>query len=369
MTTVRSSEEIDMRSLNEVLGIELPIIQAPMAGIQGAKLVTSVSKAGGLGSLPCATLNADSIRESVASIRTETDRPFSVNFFCHQPPERNQVAQEAWRDVLTPFFVEHQLDPADIQFGAGLLPFGSSMAGLLEELRPPVVSFHFGLPAEDLLARVKATGAVVMSSATTVDEALELEARGVDVVIAQGLEAGGHRGNFLSDDLSRQCGTLALVSQITRAVKVPVVAAGGVATPATAAAARALGACGVQAGTAYMLCPESDTSAIHRAAVMDGGCRHTKVTRVFSGRPARAIVNRCVRELGTMESQAPAFPLGFGALAPLRAKAEAQGSNDFSSLWAGQNASECRTISAADLTRELAQGFSECSNQREDEYR
>lgn len=354
-----------MRSLNEFLGVELPIIQAPMAGIQGAKLATSVSRAGGLGSLPCATLDEDSIRLSVASIRAETDCPFNMNFFCHQPAERNQAVEAAWQNLLTPYFIEYQLDPSEIQFDPGFRPFGPGTADLLEELRPPVVSFHFGLPAAELLARVKATGAVVMSSATTVDEALDLEARGVDVIIAQGLEAGGHRGNFLSDDLGRQAGTISLVPQVVRAVKIPVVAAGGIATPSAVSAARVLGASGVQVGTAYLLCPESDTSTLHRAAVIGDGSRHTEITRIFSGRPARAIANRFIRELGAMDAKTPAFPLGFGAIAPVRAKAESQGVNDFSSLWAGQSASDCREISAADLTRDLAQGFSESTRTTE----
>ena len=181
---------------------------------------------------------------------------------------------------------------------------------MLEEFRPAVVSFHFGLPSNELLARVRRWGAKILASATTVDEARWLEARGVDAIIAQGLEAGGHRGMFLSEDLSTQVGTLALLPQVVRAVKVPVIAAGGIADARGVAAAMALGAAGVQVGTAYLLCPEASTSALHRSALKGEGARHTAVTNLFTGRPARGIVNRIMRELGPINALAPSFPLG-----------------------------------------------------------
>jgi nitronate monooxygenase len=351
-----------MTILQDLLGIELPIIQAPMAGVQGPALAIAVSNAGGLGSLPCAVLGPDAIRSAVETIRAGTDRPFNMNFFCHRPPERSESVETAWRDALRPHYNAHEIDAEEIRFGTALTPFGPSTAALLEELRPPVASFHFGLPSEDLLARVKATGARVLCSATTVDEAISLEARGVDAIIAQGFEAGGHRGNFLSRDMSLQVGSLSLVPQILRRVTVPVIAAGGIATAPAVAAVLALGAAGVQVGTAYLLCPESDTSGIHRAALKGDASRHTAVTRIFSGRPARAIVNRSIRELDPMSDKAPAFPLGFSAIAALRAKAEAQGSNDYSSLWAGQSASQCLEIPAGDLTRSLASSLQKRSH-------
>jgi nitronate monooxygenase len=190
-----------------------------------------------------------------------------------------------------------------------------------------------------------------------VDEARWLEAHGVDAIIAQGFEAGGHRGIFLSDDLSTQVGTFALLPQVVRAVNVPVVAAGGIADAAGVAAAVALGAAGVQIGTAYLLCPEATTSPVHRAALKSASARHTALTNVFSGRPARGIVNRIIREVGPMSDAAPAFPLASAAILPLRAKAEEQGSGDFSPLWSGQNATGCREIPAADLTRALVAGL------------
>jgi nitronate monooxygenase len=203
---------------------------------------------------------------------------------------------------------------------------------------------------------VKAWGATVLSSATTVDEARWLEDHGADVVIAQGVEAGGHRGMFLSSDITTQIGLFALLPQIVQAVKVPVVAAGGIADARGVAAVLALGASAAQVGSAYLLCPEVTTSAVHRAALKSEAARHTALTNVFTGRAARGIVNRIVREQGPMSVAAPAFPLAGSALAPIRAKAEAQGSGDFSPLWCGQNPTGCREIPAAELTRELAAG-------------
>jgi nitronate monooxygenase len=337
-----------------MLGIELPIVQAPMAGVQGSALAVAVSNAGGLGSLPCAMLSADGIRDELAAIRVKTSKPFNVNFFCHAPPAVDPDREAAWHAVLAPYYREFDIDPTSIKPGPGRAPFGADAAAVLEAVRPAVVSFHFGLPADELLARVRASGAKIVASATTVDEARWLEARGVDAIIAQGLEAGGHRGIFLSADLSTQVGTLALVPQIVRAVRVPVIAAGGVASAQAVKAMLALGAAGVQVGTAYLLCPEATTTAIHRAALASEAARHTALTNVFTGRPARGIVNRIVREIGPIASRAPAFPLATAALAPLRAAAERRGSGDFSPLWSGQNASGCRAIPAGELTRELA---------------
>ncbi|MFO0762883.1 MAG: nitronate monooxygenase [Byssovorax sp.] len=340
-------------TVQELFGIELPIIQAPMAGVQGHALAVAVSTAGGLGSLPCAMLGADALRAEIAAIEARTTRPYNVNFFCHAETAPDIAREDGWRALLLPYFNELGVDPGAVAAGPARRPFSAEMADVLEEFRPPVVSFHFGLPAPALLARVRAWGAKVLSSATTVDEARWLEAKGVDAVIAQGLEAGGHRGLFRSDDLATQVGTFALVPQIVDAVSVPVIAAGGIADAAGVAAALALGAAGVQIGTAYLLCPEATTSAVHRAALKSDAARVTAITNLFSGRPARGIVNRLMRELGPMSPAAPAFPLAGAAIAPLRAKAEGLGSGDFSPLWAGQNTSGCKEIPAAALTRNL----------------
>lgn len=344
-------------SLQDLLGTELPIIQAPMAGVQGSALALAVCDAGGIGSLPCAMLTPDAMRKELSGIKARTDRAFNVNFFCHAPPEPDPAREAAWRAALSPYYEEYGIDKEAISAGPARAPFSSEAADVLEEFRPALVSFHFGLPSADLLRRVRAWGSKIVSSATTVDEARWLEAHGADMVIAQGLEAGGHRGMFLSEDLTTQVGTFALLPQIVRAVKVPVVAAGGIADAKGVAAAMALGAAAVQIGTAYLLCPEATTSALHRLALRSEAARHTALTNVFSGRPARGIVNRVMSELGPIRADAPAFPLAASAMAPLRARAESRGSTDFSPLWCGQNASGCKEISAAALTRELAAGL------------
>jgi len=343
-------------TLQTLFGIDLPIVQAPMAGVQDGRLAVAVSNAGGLGSLPCALLSPEAARQELAYISANTARPYNVNFFCHTPPAPHEDRERAWRVVLAPYYREAGLDVAGIPAGLTRTPFSTEAADLLDDFKPAVVSFHFGLPSAELLARVRAYGSKVISSATTVDEARWLADHGADAIIAQGFEAGGHRGLFLSADLSTQVGTLALVPQIVRAVPVPVIAAGGIADASGVAAAMALGAAGVQVGTAYLLCPEATTSDVHRAALRSEAARHTAITNLFSGGPARGIVNRVMRELGPISTAVPGFPLASAALAPLRAHAERYGSGDFSPLWAGQNASGCRDVPAADLTRELANG-------------
>jgi nitronate monooxygenase len=340
--------------LRSLLGIELPILQAPMAGVQGSALAVAVCNAGGLGALPCALLTLEAMRQELAAIRAATGRPYNVNFFCHRPPVPDAGREAEWRRTLAPYYAELGIDPDGIPAGPGRAPFTDEAAEVLSEFKPAVVSFHFGLPAPELLVRVRSWGARILSSATTVAEAVWLAAQGVDVIVAQGLEAGGHRGHFLSDDLTTQAGTFALLPQVVRAVGVPVVAAGGIADAKGVAAALALGASGVQIGTAYLLCPEATTSAVHREALRSEAARHTALTDLFTGRPARGIVNRLLRELGPIHPAAPEFPLATSAVAPLRAQAESRGSGDFSPLWCGQNATGCKEIPAGDLTRELA---------------
>jgi nitronate monooxygenase len=340
-------------TITDLLGIDLPVIQAPMAGAQGSAMAIAVSSAGGLGSLPAAMLSADGLRREVAAIRAKTDRPFNVNFFCHTVPAVDAAREAAWRETLAPYYDELGVDRAAAPVGPARAPFNEELAAVVEELRPPVVSFHFGLPEEALLERVRRSGAMILSSATTVEEARWLAARGVDAVIAQGVEAGGHRGMFLTVDVTTQAGTLALLPQIVDAVDVPVIAAGGIADARGVRAALDLGAAGVQIGTAYLLCPESTIGAVYRAALQSESARHTALTNVITGRPARGIVNRIMRELGPMRDGVPPFPLATNAVMPLRAAAEARGSGDFSPLWSGQNASRCRAIPAAEVTRAL----------------
>ncbi len=342
------------RRLLDLLGIELPIVQAPMAGANGSAMAIAASEAGGLGSLPCAMLDAAKVRAEVGVIRQQTAKPINVNFFCHTPAEPDPEREAAWRARLSAYYSELGLDPASAP-AVDLAPFDAAMCEIVEDLKPEVVSFHFGLPAAPLLSRVKAVGCRVLSSATTVEDARWLEDKGCDAIIAQGYEAGGHRGMFLASDIATQVGTFALVPQVVDAVKVPVIAAGGIADGRGVAAAFALGAAGAQIGTAYLFTPESSISDLHRAALREARDDRTAMTNVFSGRPARSLMNRIMREVGPMSEAVPAFPTAGGALAPLKAKAEAAGASDFSSLWAGQAASLGREIGAGDLTRELAE--------------
>lgn len=346
-----------MTTLSDLLGTRLPLIQAPMAGVQGSALAAAVCEAGGLGSLPAAMLSPEALRSELTAIQARTRQPFNVNFFCHTPPQPDATREATWRKALQPYYTAAGLDSATVAAGPGRAPFTAEAAELLEAFRPAVVSFHFGLPSDALLARVRGWGGKILSSATTVEEAVWLASRGVDAIIAQGLEAGGHRGIFLTQDLSTQMGTFALLPQIVQAVRVPVIAAGGIADANGVAAAMALGAAGVQVGTAYLCADEATTSRLHRAVLQSPDARHTALTRLFTGAPARGIMNRLMRELGPMSDAAPAFPLATSLIAPLRAHAEAQGSGDFSPLWAGQNASGCRAAPAARITAELAAGF------------
>ena len=336
------------------LGTELPIIQAPMAGVQASALTIATCNAGALGSLPCAMLGPETLRDELAAVRGSTPRPYNVNFFCHTPPPPDRQRDAAWRALLAPYYRELNVDPESTPPGPVRAPFSPDIADVVEAFRPPIVSFHFGLPSPALLDRVRSWGSRILASATTVDEARWLAARGIDAIIAQGLEAGGHRGTFLSDDLTTQLGTFALIPQIVAAVDVPVIAAGGIADARGVAAALRLGASVAQVGTAYLLCPEATTTPVHRTALASPAARHTALTNLFSGRPARGIVNRIMRELGPMSGAAPAFPMATAALAPLRAAAEAMGSGDFSALWSGENARGCKAIPAAELTRQLA---------------
>ena len=342
------------RRLLDLLRIDLPIVQAPMAGANGSAMAIAVSEAGGLGSLPCAMLDAAKARAEIGVIRQRTARPVNVNFFCHQPPLPDPQREVAWRARLKAYYLEAGLDPDAAAPAVNRAPFDAAMCEIVEDLKPEVVSFHFGLPEPALLARVKAAGCRVLGSATTAEEARRLEDDGCDAVIAQGYEAGGHRGMFLGGGIDTQAGTFALVPQVVDAVKVPVIAAGGIADGRGIAAAFALGASGVQLGTAYLFTPEATVTDLHRAALRNARDDATALTNLFTGRPARGLINRLMREAGPMSELAPAFPTAGGALAPLKAKAEAAGRADFSSLWSGQAARLGREMGAGELTARLA---------------
>lgn len=341
------------RRLIDKLEIEHPIVLAPMAGAMDHNLAVEVAEAGGLASLPCAMLDLEQVRDEVTKFRARTKKPVNLNFFCHQSPELSNAREAAWRERLAPYYRELAIDPAQPVPTSMRRPFDAAFCDLVLELRPEVVSFHFGLPEPALFERVKNAGIVTFSSATTAAEARWLELQGVDAVIAQGNDAGGHRGMFLTSDIAAQAGTFALVPQIVDAVRIPVIAAGGVTDARGIAAAFMLGAAAVQIGTAYLLCPESKISALHRKALKSASDDGTALTTLMTGRPARGLYNRLMRELGPI-SEAPAFPLSTGAITPLRAKAEAAGSGDFSPLWSGQAAALGIEMPAGALTRKLA---------------
>lgn len=338
-------------TLNTILGIRFPLIQAPMAGVQDSGLALAVSTAGGLGSLPAAMLDAETLRRELQVLQ-RSGLPYNVNFFCHQPPVHTAAAESAWQAALMPYYQEFGMDPAGMPAAAGRRPFDDEMAEVLEEFAPRVVSFHFGLPRQDLLARVTSRGAFVLSSATTLNEARWLVAHGADGVIAQGLEAGGHRGHFLDRDIQQQAYTLDLLQQLTAEIRVPIIAAGGLADAQGVQAALHAGAAGVQVGTAFLLCHEAKTSALHRARLCDVQAP-TALTNLFTGGLARGLINRVMHELGPQNAAAPAFPMATQSIAPLRAKAEANQRDDFTPLWSGMNRSGCAACSAAEIVHRL----------------
>ncbi|MBA1200554.1 nitronate monooxygenase [Pseudomonas capeferrum] len=343
------------RRILDLLGVELPILQAPMAGASGSAMAIAVGNAGGLGALPCAMLGEEQVRAEIETFRKACHGPLNLNFFCHRPPPPDPERERRWKQALQPYYHELGVDfgaPTPISDRA---PFDERSCRWVETLRPEVVSFHFGLPQAQLLQRVKATGAKVLSSATTVEEAIWLQAHGCDAVIAMGYEAGGHRGMFLTEDITTQIGTFALVPQIVDAVTIPVIAAGGIGDHRGLAAALTLGASAAQIGTAYLFTPEAKVSPAHRQALDTASASDTALTNLFTGRPARGINNRIMRELGPMSDFAPRFPLAGGALMPLRAISEPQRSADFSNLWSGQGLRLCRHLSAGELTRQLAE--------------
>jgi nitronate monooxygenase len=342
------------RRLIDLFKTEFPIVLAPMAGVMDADLVIAAAQGGALGSLPCAMLSVEEAREQVNIIRQRVSAPVSMNFFWHNAVAADPAREAAWKQRLALYYKEYGLDPAAPVNAANRAPFDGAMCELVEELKPEIVSFHFGLPDPAMVSRVKAAGCKVMSSATTVKEAIWLEEHGADVIIAQGAEAGGHRGMFLTENIAEQPGTFALVPQVVDAVRVPVVAAGGIADGRGIAAAFALGAAGVQIGTAYLRCPELKVTGPARTALAQARDDSTVITNVMTGRPARGVANRVMREVGPISPDAPQFPHAATGLAPLKAAAEKQGKVDFTNVWAGQAVRLGREMPAAELTRALA---------------
>ncbi|HYO81085.1 MAG TPA: nitronate monooxygenase, partial [Bryobacteraceae bacterium] len=314
------------RRLLDLLSLEIPIIQAPMAGSDSVELASSVSSAGALGSLACALLSPDAVREAVRTLRDGMARRINLNFFCHTMEAPDAAANERWKSFLRPHYQQWGLDIRTVVEGRLRMPFDAEMCAVVEEIKPEAASFHFGLPVSNVVDRLKQRGIRILSSATSVREAKWLESHGCDAIIAQGLEAGGHRGMFLETDIATQTGLFALLPQVVNAVSVPVIAAGGIADARGVVAAIALGASGVQLGTAYLFCPEANVSPLYRQALGQTPENATALTNLFSGRPARAILNRYVRQSGPMSDAPPPFPYAANLVTPLRAASESAGS-------------------------------------------
>lgn len=338
-------------SFLRMTGARLPVIQAPMAGFGGVDLAVAAIRAGAVGSLPCALLDAEAVAAQVGSVRDRAGGPLNLNFFCHTMPDP-APDETAWQALLEPYYLEYGVAPPT-HSPRLRLPFDEAGCAVVEAVRPTMVSFHFGLPPAPLLARVKASGALVAASATSLAEGRWLVAHGADIVIAQGTEAGGHSGWFLGDGPSG-VGLMTLLPALVDALDVPVVAAGGIMDGRAMAAAFALGAQAVQLGTALLLADEADTSVPHRQALASDAADGTRFTNLMSGRMARGIPNRLMRDLGDVRVEAPAFPYAAGALAPLRLAAEAMGRSDFTPLWAGQGARAARPGAAAEIITAIA---------------
>lgn len=331
----------------ELVGCEQPIIQAPMAGVGGTDLCVAAMMGGALGSLPCAMLSPGQVRDEVREVRARAHGPLNLNFFCHKMP--GQIDDRAWRALLRPYYDEFCVEAGN---GTALrLPFDEQMCAVVEELKPEVVSFHFGLPEAPLIRRVKSAGALVIGNATSVEEALWLQDRGTDAIIAQGFEAGGHTGRFLESDPSEALGLFALLPQVAKSVTVPVIAAGAIADGRAVAAAMILGASAVQLGTAFLHSPETPISDVHRKGLREG---RTVLTNLMTGGLARGLRGRLIDDLGPVRTEVPAYPFASAALAPIRSAAEKQGEFGFGPMWAGQAAPLGRPLPAADLVRGIA---------------
>jgi nitronate monooxygenase len=342
------------RRLLDLLKLDIPIIQAPMAGSDSVLLARAVSSTGALGSLACPLLSPDEVRQAVGALRQGMTRPFNLNFFCHKMEAPDTAARERWKSFLRPHYERWGLDVESVAETRLRLPFNDEMCAVVEEVRPEVVSFHFGLPDPNLIERLKKLGIKILSSATSAREAKWLVSRGCDAIIAQGLEAGGHRGMFLETNIATQLGLFALLPQVTDAVSVPVIATGGIADARGIVAALSLGASGVQLGTAYLYCPEANVSPLYRRALEQAADIGTALTNLFSGRPARGILNAYLQESGPMSDAAPEFPHAATLVAPLRAASERAGSLDYMQLWAGQAAGPAKSTPADQFTRKLA---------------
>lgn len=343
-------------SLIERLGLSLPLIQAPMAGVSTPEMVAAVSNGGALGSIGVGATDAEGARAMIAEIRARTDRAFNVNLFVHATPKPDAARESAWLAALAPRFAEFgAVPPTHLRTIYKSFADDPEMLALLLEVAPPVVSFHFGLPAPDAIAALRTKGIVLLATATSIDEARAIEAAGIDAIVAQGIEAGGHRGMFDPKAPDAALGTMALTRLLVRETRLPVIAAGGIMDGAGIAAALDLGAVAAQLGTAFVACPESSADAAYRAALTGPGGYHTTLTALISGRPARALANRFTSLADTLAGQAtPAYPIAYDAGKALHAAAKAKREFGFGAQWAGQGAPLSRAMPAAEMVATLA---------------
>ncbi|WP_294308420.1 nitronate monooxygenase family protein [uncultured Sphingomonas sp.] len=337
------------------LTLDVPILQAPMAGVSTPAMAAAVNAGGGLGGIALGAGDADAAARMIAETRERTERPFNVNLFVHAPPIPDPVREAAWCEALRPAFAAFDAEPPDtLRTIYRSFAQDDAMLALLVEAKPAVVSFHFGLPDGPRIAALKQAGCLLLASVTSLAEAQAAERAGIDMLVAQGYEAGGHRGVFDPHAADDRLGTLALTRLLAMRTRVPVIAAGGIMDGAGVAAALALGAVAAQLGTAFIACPESAADAAYRAALMGAGAAHTVMTRAISGRPARCLPNRLTLLGETLTAAVPDYPIAYDAGKALNAAAKAQGEGGYGAQWAGQGAPLARALPAADLVRAIA---------------
>jgi len=333
------------------LGIELPILQAPMAGISTPEMAAAVSNAGGLGAIAVGSVDARATRVMIAAVRARTERPFQVNVFCHQPAVADATREAAWLARLAPEFSRYAAKPPAslTEIYQSFLTDDAKLAVLLED-RPAVVSFHFGIPARERIEALHAAGITLLATATSLDEAHVIAAAGIDAVVAQGYEAGGHRGAFDPDGTDDRLGTMALARLLARKIDIPVIVAGGIMDGAGIAASLLLGAVAAQLGTAFIACPESSADVGYRAALLGPAAHHTVMTSAISGRTARCLANRFTALAdGIARNAIPNYPIAYDAGKALHAAARASGEFGYGAQWAGQGAPLARTLPAGEL--------------------
>ncbi|MCU9948295.1 NAD(P)H-dependent flavin oxidoreductase [Pseudomonas sp. PDM13] len=343
----------------ELLGIDIPLIQAPMVGVSTPKLAAAVSNAGALGSIGIGASTPDQARTMIRDTRALTAKPFNVNLFCHQPAQADPAREQAWLEHLRPLFAEFDAEPPATlrEIYRSFLDDPAMLQVLLEEA-PAVVSFHFGLPQQGWIDQLKARGIRLLATATNLAEARLIEAAGIDAIVAQGVEAGGHRGVF-EPEQDALIGTFALTRTLASQTRLPVIAAGGIMDGASIRAALQLGASGAQLGTAFILCPESAANTAYREAMKSPRVERTALTAAISGRAARGLPNRLFSDVGHPQAPAlPDYPITYDAAKALHAAASAKGCDDYAVQWAGQGAPLARALPAAELVAALARELS-----------